>query len=67
MGETSYKSADRERRLAPADRTGDHDALAALEVVARGELGDLRPLDLAQRVPVELVYGLEVGEACAAQ
>ena len=58
---------DREVRLAGADRSGDDDVLAALEVVAGGELSELRPLDALQRVPVELLEGLEVGEARLAQ
>ena len=58
---------DREMGLARADRSGDHDVLAALQVVAGGQLSELRPLDPTQRVPVELVHGLEVGEARAAQ
>jgi len=54
---------DRQVGLAGADRTGDHEVLAALEIVAGGELGELGPLDPAQCVPVELVQGLVVGEA----
>ena len=54
---------DREVRLAGADRPGDHDVLGALQVVAGGELGELRPLDAPQGLPVELLEGLEVGEA----
>ena len=58
---------DREVRLAGADRPGDDDVLGALDVFAGGELGELRPLDALQRVPVELLEGLEVGEPRLAQ
>ena len=52
---------------ARADRSGDHDVLVALQVVAGGQLSELRPLDPTQRVPVESVHGLDFGEACSAQ
>ena len=55
---------DREVRLAGADRPGDDNVLGALDVLAGGEL---RPFDAPQRLPVELIEGLEVGEARLAQ
>ena len=58
---------DREMRLAGADRSGDDDVLGALQVLAGCELGELRPLDALQRLPVELLEGLGVGESRLAQ
>ena len=58
---------DREVRLAGADRPGDDDVLGALDVFAGRQLGELRPLDALQRVPVELLEGLQVGEPRLAQ
>ena len=58
---------DREVRLAGADRPGDHDDVGALDVLAGRELGELRPLDAPQRLPVELLEGLEVREPRLAQ
>ncbi len=62
-----HAERDREVRLAGADRPGDHDVLGALDVRATRELGELRPLDALQRVPVELLEGLEVREPRLAQ
>ena len=56
-----HAERDREVRLAGADRPGDDDVLGTLQVLAGRELGELRPLDAPQRVPVELLEGLDVG------
>ena len=58
---------DREVRLAGADRPGDDDVVGALDVLAGRELCELWPLDAPERVPVELLEGLDVGEARLAQ
>lgn len=58
---------DREMGLAGAERSGEDVVLAALDVLADGELGELQPLDPAQHIPVELIRGLEVGESGPAQ
>ncbi len=58
---------DREVRLAGADRPGDDDVLGALDVLTGRELGELRPRDALQGIPVELLEGLEVRESRLAQ
>lgn len=40
---------DREMRLGHPDQPGDREVLAEFEIVARGELGELRPFDPAQQ------------------
>ena len=62
-----HTERDREVRLAGADRPGDDDVLGALDVRAGRELGELRPLDAPQGLPVELLEGLEVREPSLAQ
>ena len=54
---------EREMGLTGAYQSGDHGVLAAFDVLARGLVGELRLLDPAQHIPVELVQGIEVGEA----